>query len=80
LNDHNFNLINSPKSQLMFDYKIIRIPISIWTGKAKEDYLDVIKEYAAEGWRFIQVYTPPRAGSGLSYYIEVIFEKRKEED
>ena len=46
--------------------------------KAKEDYLNVIKEYAAEGWRFIQVYTPPRTGSGMSSYIEVIFEKSKE--
>ena len=64
----------------MFDYKIIRIPISMWTAKPKEDYLDVIKEYAAEGWRFIQVFTPPCAGTGMSYYIEVIFEKPKEEN
>jgi len=63
----------------MFDYKIIRIPISMWTAKPKEDYLNVIKEYAAEGWRFIQVFTPPGAGMGMSYYIEVIFEKPIEE-
>ncbi|MFK8009802.1 MAG: DUF4177 domain-containing protein [Saprospiraceae bacterium] len=63
----------------MFDYKIIRIPISFWSGKPKEDYFDVIKEYAAKGWRFIQVFTPPGAGNGKNYYIEIIFEKPKEE-
>lgn len=61
----------------MYDYKIIRIPISLWTGQPKEDYLSVIKEYAAEGWRFIQVYNPP--AHGMSNYIEVIFEKQKKE-
>jgi len=33
----------------MYDYKIIRIPVSVWTGKPKEDYLAVIREYAEEG-------------------------------
>ena len=64
----------------MFDYKIVRIPVSMWTGKPKEDYLSVIKEYAAEGWRFIQVFNPSRYGGSGSYYIEVIFEKLRKED
>ena len=59
----------------MYEYKVVRIPISIWTGKPKEDYVDVITEYAAEGWRFVQVYHH-RNGSGVTGYIEVIFEKK----
>ena len=61
----------------MYDYKIIRIPISVWTGKPKEDYLDVIREYAEEGWRFIQVFKPP--SQGATHYMEVIFEKQRRE-
>ena len=61
----------------MFDYKIIRIPMNIWTGKPKEDYLTVIREYAEEGWRFIQVFNPSN-GYGGNSYIEVIFEKQRE--
>lgn len=63
----------------MYDYKIIRIPISMWTGKPKEDYLNVIREYAEEGWRFIQIYRPPSHAYGNSYYQEVIFEKQRKE-
>lgn len=71
--------ICSSKLLTMFDYKIIRIPVSMWTGKPKEDYLSVIKEYAAEGWRFIQVFNPSRNSAG-NYYIEVIFEKKRKEE
>ena len=49
----------------------------MWTGKPKEDYLSVIREYADEGWRFIQVFKPPT--NGASHYIEVIFERPRKE-
>lgn len=51
----------------------------MWTGKPKEDYLNVIREYAEEGWRFIQIYRPPSHAYGNSYYQEVIFEKQRKE-
>ncbi|MEM6378604.1 MAG: DUF4177 domain-containing protein, partial [Bacteroidota bacterium] len=39
----------------MFEYKIVRIKINVWTSKPEEDYRDVIAEYAEAGWRFVQV-------------------------
>ena len=58
----------------MYEYKVIRISVSMWTGKPKEDYVDVITEYAARGWRFVQVYQYRNASRGTGY-VEVIFEK-----
>lgn len=59
----------------MFEYKVVRIPISMWTGKPKKDYLSVIRDYADEGWRCLQVYNAPNFGGLGGYYLEVIFEK-----
>lgn len=58
----------------MFEYKVIRIPVSMWTGKPNEDYVSVIQEYAAEGWRFVQVFNPFQ-GNATKKYFEIIFEK-----
>jgi len=62
-----------------YEYKVVAVKWSPWTGKAKADYLDIINDYGAEGWRFID-FAPTRAHSkkvsGTS--IELIFEKEIE--
>ena len=60
----------------MYEYKVVRIPINVWTGKPKEDYLNVIQDYAEDGYRLVQVYNPSISGY-MTKYIEIIFEKPK---
>lgn len=61
----------------MFEYKIVRIKINVWTSKPEEDYRDVVAEYAEAGWRFVQVVTKNWYTAGDGYYIDVIFERPK---
>ncbi|MDD6795619.1 MAG: DUF4177 domain-containing protein [Clostridiaceae bacterium] len=42
--------------------------------RTKNDYHDIVREHAMEGWRLLQVLTPV---TGTSYY-ELIFEKEKQ--
>ena len=37
-----------------FEYQVVSLEYSMWTGRAKTDYLKVLNEYGAEGWRFVQ--------------------------
>ena len=55
-------------------YEAISIRYSIWTGRAKQDYLEIINEKGKDGWRFVG-FLPynlkPRGVKGQ----ELIFEK-----
>ena len=35
-----------------YQYKVISLKRSMWTGKAKADYLEVLNKYGRDGWRF----------------------------
>jgi hypothetical protein len=57
----------------MFEYKFVPLKTSVWTSKPKEDYKQIIEEYARQGWRFIQmIVTPNGAGSNN---FEMVFER-----
>ena len=58
-----------------FEYKAISINFSIWTGRAKSDYLEILNENGADGWRFIDfapTFARPKGVKG----IEMIFERK----
>lgn len=60
-----------------YEYKFVRLGEG-WFGVkkwARDDYPDVIEQYAKEGWRFIQVFAPGTGSSGMAKYIELIFER-----
>lgn len=63
----------------MFEYKIIRIKINMWTSKPKEDYRDVIAEYAEAGWRLVQVVPKNWYTASEGYYMDIIFERPKDQ-
>lgn len=58
-----------------FEYKVVSIEFSTWTGRAKEDYLNVLNDMGIKGWRFVQ-FTPtsykPKGAKG----IEMVFERK----
>jgi len=47
------------------------------SSKPNEDYREVIKNHAKQGWRFVQIFSPDFATSGVAVgsYYELIFER-----
>jgi len=62
-----------------YEYDFIRLGEGkLWVkGKAKEEYQNVIKERARNGWRLVQVFSPSIGAYGASKYIEIILEREK---
>lgn len=59
-----------------YEYKVVTLGYNMWSGKAQNDYYQILNEYGAEGWRFVQ-FTPSQAKpSKAKFGIEMIFEKK----
>jgi hypothetical protein len=59
-------------------YETYILKFSAWSGKAEQDYLNIINEYGARGWRFVGFppgFTRPKGMKG----IELLFEKEVED-
>lgn len=59
----------------MYEYKFVKIQLSAWNRKPKEDYHDIIRTHANDGWRFVQIFAPATSGYGSASYFELIFER-----
>jgi hypothetical protein len=62
------------KQPNMYRYAFVRIELS-WLNNPKKNYREIIKKYAARGWRFKQIFAPGTAGSGRAEYFEINFER-----
>lgn len=61
----------------MYDYKFVRVEVNRWKGQPKEDYQQIIQEYAENGWRLVQIFAPAISGYGAASYFDIIFEKKQ---
>ena len=63
-----------------YEYKFIRLGAGfIWVrAEAQRTYQNVINEYAANGQRLVQVFTPSLGLYGVSRFYELIFERKKQ--
>jgi len=59
----------------MFEYKFVKIEFKRLSSKPSEDYREVINKHAKDGWRFVQIFSPDLASSGIGSYYELIFER-----
>ena len=59
----------------MYEYKFVKIELSNWNKKPKDEYQEIIQQHANEGWRFVQIFAPATAGYGSAAYFELIFER-----
>jgi hypothetical protein len=63
----------------MYEYKFVRIEVPFGFLGTKqnpsEDYQELVRQHAQEGWRFVQIFAPGTHGSGDVAYFELIFEK-----
>lgn len=62
----------------MYKYEFVRIELKsgLFQKKPKEDYQEIINDYARKGWKFKQIFAPAISGYGSSNYFELIFEKK----
>jgi len=61
----------------MYEYEFVTVSVGSISGKAKEDYKEIIKDYAKKGWRLKQIVTPPFGVGGQALYLDIIFEREK---
>ena len=61
-----------------YEYEIVRHGEGMmWVKKpARDDYEEIIHDYAARGWRLVQVFAPSVGSHGYSKYFDLIFERR----
>ena len=62
---------------MRYFYDTVNIRYNIWTGRSKEDYLEIINDKGKDGWRFVgfvPINLRPKGVKGT----ELIFEKKTE--
>ena len=63
-----------------YEYKFVRLGEGfIWVKSvARNTYQNVIEEYAKNGWRLVQIFTPGLGLYGVARFYELIFEREKQ--
>ncbi len=64
---------------MKYIYDAVSISFSIWTGRSRDDYLDVINEKGRDGWRFVG-FVPASARPKGVKGTELLFERAIPED
>ncbi|MCY8515235.1 DUF4177 domain-containing protein [Bacillus atrophaeus] len=59
----------------MKKYEFVRVELSSMRRRPKEDYQEIIHQYAKQGWKLVQIFAPSIDGYGAAAYFEIIFEK-----
>jgi len=64
----------------MLEYKFITINLDrgFLRRKPSEDYHEIIREQARQGWRLVQIFAPAVYAYGKAMFYELIFERTKE--
>ncbi|NLY77094.1 MAG: DUF4177 domain-containing protein [Tissierellia bacterium] len=60
----------------MYEYKFVKVRFRGLKLEPEEDYEALVNKYAKEGWRLIQILTPPTVGYGIIGYYEFVFERQ----
>ncbi len=63
----------------MYEYKFIKIKLGFFLRQPEggKDYHEVVRKYASEGWRLVQIFSPILPPANFSKYFELIFEREK---
>lgn len=60
----------------MYEYKFIKIEMKgAFKLEPEEDCQSIANKHGQEGWRLIQILTPPTVGYGIVGYYELVFER-----
>ncbi len=60
-----------------YEYKFVRLGEGVFASKSKalEEYQQIVKDHAQDGWRLVQIFAPGTTMYGQAKYIEVILER-----
>lgn len=60
-----------------YEYKFVRLGEGRLQVKklGRETYQDVVHQYAAEGWRLVQLFAPGTGAYGAPKYYELVLER-----
>jgi len=58
-----------------YKYEFVKIKANFWSRQPAEDYHEIIKARARDGWRLVQIFAPASFGYGSVGYYESVFEK-----
>ncbi len=61
---------------IMYEYKFVKVKLSTFKLEPKENYQAMVNDYAKDGWRLMQILTPPTVGYGTIGYYEFVFERQ----
>lgn len=64
----------------MYEYTIVRYEVKYGAGVSPDpidEYRGLIDEYAAQGWRFVQIFAPQLPA--VPDYYELIFERPRQQ-
>ncbi len=59
----------------MFEYKFYQVQVGALNGKPKENYEDLVKTHALEGWKLHTFQPLPFSAGGQAQAIQLIFER-----
>ena len=64
----------------MYEYKFVKVKLDrmwLFERKPQENYYEVIRKHAGEGWRLVQIFGPSVSviDGGTPNYFELIFER-----
>ena len=59
-----------------YEYKVVSIKNNAWSGYAEDDYLQIINEYGAQGWRFREFVSGFAKPKGAPKGFEVLLERK----
>jgi hypothetical protein len=64
-----------------YEYRFVRLGEGLLSVRrsGREQYRQVVTEYAEQGWRLVQVFAPGIGGYGAAKYYELIFERELSE-
>lgn len=63
----------------MYEYKFVKLELQKFSFKELkpiQDYHLIVEDYAKQGWRLVQILTPPTGAYGSATHFELIFEKQ----
>lgn len=66
------------EEQNRFEYSFVTVELrsGFMRKRPAEDYQEIIRSKALEGWRFVQIFAPAIAGYGMAVSYELIFERK----
>jgi len=60
-----------------YEYKFVRMGEG-WLGVKKsgmQEYQQAVDQYARDGWRLVQIFTPGTGAYGMAKYLELVLER-----